>query len=70
MVCVPGEVALTFPGSVTEDARFVSSGMEAPMIEQHVTLTPSVRAAVDAHYERAANLIAANFPLAPVVPDD
>jgi hypothetical protein len=34
------------------------------MIEQHA-LAPSVRAAVQAHYERALDLIAANFPLAP-----
>ena len=37
------------------------------MIEQHA-LAPSVRAAVLAHYERAVDMIAANFPLAPVVP--
>jgi DNA primase len=37
------------------------------MIEQHA-LAASVRAAVLAHYERAADLIAANFPLAPVIP--
>jgi DNA primase len=37
------------------------------MIEQHA-LAASVRAAVLAHYERAVDLIAANFPLAPVVP--
>ena len=36
-------------------------------MEQHV-LAPSVRAAVVAHYERAAPLIVANFPLAPVTP--
>jgi DNA primase len=36
-------------------------------LEQHV-LAPSVRAAVVAHYERAAPLIVANFPLAPVTP--
>src|SRR6202163_2011664 len=37
------------------------------MIEQHA-LAPSVRAAILAHYERAVDLIAANFPLAPVIP--
>jgi DNA primase len=36
------------------------------MIEH--ALAPSVRAAILAHYERAVDLIAANFPLAPVIP--
>jgi DNA primase len=37
------------------------------MIERHV-VAPSVQATVLAHYERVVDLIAANFPLAPVVP--
>jgi DNA primase len=35
---------------------------------EHSLAAPSVQAAVLAHYERVADLIAANFPLAPVVP--
>lgn len=35
-------------------------------MSSHTLYTPEVRAAVLAHYERAADLIAANFPLAPV----
>jgi DNA primase len=35
---------------------------------QHSVVAPSVQATVLAHYERVADLIAANFPLAPIVP--
>ncbi|MEA2718585.1 MAG: bifunctional non-ous end joining protein LigD [Candidatus Eremiobacteraeota bacterium] len=35
-------------------------------MSSHTLYTPKVRAAVLAHYQRAADLIAANFPLAPV----
>ncbi|MDB5070694.1 MAG: polymerase LigD, polymerase domain protein [Candidatus Eremiobacteraeota bacterium] len=35
---------------------------------EHFVVAPSVQATVLAHYERVADLIAANFPLAPVVP--
>jgi DNA primase len=35
---------------------------------QHSVVAPSVQATVLAHYERVADLIAANFPLAPVIP--
>jgi DNA primase len=41
--------------------------VEVDLEQQHV-LAPSDRAAVAAHYERAAPLIVANFPLAPVTP--
>jgi bifunctional non-homologous end joining protein LigD len=37
------------------------------MIEQYV-LAPAAASAVLAHYERAVDLIVANFPLAPIVP--
>jgi hypothetical protein len=35
-------------------------------MSSHTLYTPEVRAAVLAHYKRAAGFIAANFPLAPV----
>jgi DNA primase len=35
-------------------------------MSSHTLYTPEIRAVVLAHYQRAANLIAANFPLAPV----